>query len=243
MTSVSEASRRIGLHPQLSQMLSKNALHLDDGVRVSLQGVWGANIELGLDTLEPGILDTDDTVILPFRRSRLGRADDRMTLDAGGQRFLPKLDEEGVTGPHVVDGGRHLLESTLGLSILIVVDELDSHFRDIEWQGHETGSDIAQTKGGEVATTVGRCHEDHPLHERKGLEDGGSLEPRKRLLGKPLFFDRLVRDVLPERGPRIDRLEFRQETPLAVPDDHHVIQSRVFAVRIELRHGGRQALT
>src|SRR5262249_48327224 len=108
-------------------------------------------------------------------------------------------------------------------------------------QRNQPAPEIANEASSQVTASVGGADKDHALHERQRCEK----EQMPKSLPLRFSYVQLVNwfgaTCAPEPIAGFDSCALSQQAALAVADNHHLTQRRVFAFRVELLdHGGER---
>jgi len=87
-------------------MKQQDATYFLDRVWVRLHRVCGAHNVLGVDAIEMRTRILDDTVVAAFDRAVTGNRDDRVRVDAGGNRSRGYRLEDRVVWRHAEQAAR-----------------------------------------------------------------------------------------------------------------------------------------
>ena len=156
---VRDCGRRLAAgHPPASirRVKQEDPTHLLDRVRVRLRGVARADDVFGIDTVEMRARILDDTVVAALDRPVAGNSNDRMRVDAGGNRCRGHRLQDRIVRRHAEQAARSEI-AWVDLEIAGIARKFDACLDNAHGEGKKSPQELGDRIFGEIAAAMLRA--------------------------------------------------------------------------------------
>ena len=156
---VRDCGRRLAAgHPPASirRVKQEDPTHLLDRVRVRLRGVARADDVFGIDTVEMRARILDDTVVAALDRPVAGNSNDRMRVDAGGNRCRGHRLQDRIVRRHAEQAARSEI-AWVDLEVADIARKIAADLDDAYRESKKSPQKLGDRIFGEIAAAMLRA--------------------------------------------------------------------------------------